>query len=167
MNPVDQWRAMERLVALGWTGDAIAVALALPVRQIRKLRLLADVLPAMLDQMARGDMPNVQQLRTIAAAAPEAGVTSTSEQQAAARQNGSGAAADTAPVGKAETRRERRSFPFEGVMIPPQPDGPSVLARSEPAAGYASRPLSRRGAAGPRRLSRSRLACSFEGSLPP
>ena len=68
LNPVDQWRAIERLVALGWTEEAIAVALALPVRQIKKLRLLANVLPAMLDQMAKGDMPNEQQLRTIAAA---------------------------------------------------------------------------------------------------
>jgi ParB/RepB/Spo0J family partition protein len=68
LNPVDQWRGIERLVALSWTEEAIAVALALPVRQIRKLRLLANVLPAMLDQMAKGDMPNEQQLRTIAAA---------------------------------------------------------------------------------------------------
>lgn len=68
LNPVDQWRAIERLVALGWTEEAIAVALALPIRQIRKLRLLANVLPAMLDHMARGDMPNEGQLRTIASA---------------------------------------------------------------------------------------------------
>ena len=71
LNPVDQWRGVERLVALGWTEEAIAVALALPVRQIRKLRLLANVLPAMLEQMARGDMPNEQQLRTIASASLE------------------------------------------------------------------------------------------------
>lgn len=71
LNPVDQWRGIERLVALGWTEEAIAVALALLVRQIRKLRLLANVLPAMLDQMARGDMPSEQQLRTIAAASLE------------------------------------------------------------------------------------------------
>ncbi|WP_064713510.1 ParB/RepB/Spo0J family partition protein [Rhizobium bangladeshense] len=68
LNPVDQWRAIERLVALGWTEESIAMALALPGRQIRKLRLLANILPSMLDQMARGDMPNEQQLRTIAAA---------------------------------------------------------------------------------------------------
>lgn len=68
LNPVDQWRGIERLIALDWTEEAIAVALALPVRQIRKLRLLANVFPAMLDQMALGDMPNEQQLRTIAAA---------------------------------------------------------------------------------------------------
>jgi ParB family chromosome partitioning protein len=68
LNPVDQWRGIERLVALGWTEEAIAVALALPVRQIRKLRLLANVLPAMLEQMALGDMPSEQRLRIIAAA---------------------------------------------------------------------------------------------------
>ena len=68
LGAVDQWRAIERLVGLGWTEDAIATALALPLRQIRKLRLLANVLPAMLDQMAKGDMPNEPQLRTIAAA---------------------------------------------------------------------------------------------------
>ncbi|WP_159650660.1 ParB/RepB/Spo0J family partition protein, partial [Bosea sp. 125] len=68
LNPVDQWRAIERLVALGWTEEAIGIALALPVRQIRKLRLLANVLPAMLDHMAKGDMPGEQQLRAIAAA---------------------------------------------------------------------------------------------------
>ena len=68
LNPVDQWRAIERLVALGWTEEAIGIALALPVRQIKKLRLLANVLPAMLDHMAKGDMPSEQQLRAIAAA---------------------------------------------------------------------------------------------------
>lgn len=71
LNPVDQWRGIERLVALDWSEEAIAVALALPVRQIKKLRLLANVLPAMLDHMAKGDMPNEQQLRTIAAASQE------------------------------------------------------------------------------------------------
>ncbi|MDI4655873.1 ParB/RepB/Spo0J family partition protein [Xanthobacter autotrophicus] len=71
LNPVDQWRAIERLVALGWTEETIGVALALPVRQIKKLRLLANVLPAMLDHMAKGDMPNEKQLRTIAAASPD------------------------------------------------------------------------------------------------
>lgn len=68
LNAIDRWRGIERLVALGWTEEAIGVALALPVRQIRKLRLLANVLAGMLDHMALGDMPNEQQLRTIAAA---------------------------------------------------------------------------------------------------
>ncbi|TCM76633.1 ParB/RepB/Spo0J family partition protein [Rhizobium sp. BK068] len=71
LNPVDQWRGIERLIDLEWTEDAIAIALALPVRQIKKLRLLAKLLPAMLDQIALGDMPNEQQLRTIAAAGIE------------------------------------------------------------------------------------------------
>lgn len=65
LNPVD---GIERLIALGWTEEAIAVALALPVRQIRKLRLLANVLPAMLEQIALGEVPSEQQLRVIAAA---------------------------------------------------------------------------------------------------
>ena len=68
LNPVDQWCAIERLVALAWSEEGIAAALSLPVRQIKKLRLLANVLPTMLDQMAKGDMPDERQLRTIAAA---------------------------------------------------------------------------------------------------
>src|SRR5260370_6713708 len=71
MNPVDLWRSIERLVGLGWTEESIAIALALSVRQVRKLRLRANGLPAMLDQMARGDMPSEQQLRVIAAATDE------------------------------------------------------------------------------------------------
>ncbi len=65
MNPVDQWRAIEALVGESWTEDAIAAALHLPVRRIRALRQLAHVHPAMLDQMARGDMPSDADLRTI------------------------------------------------------------------------------------------------------
>ncbi len=68
LNPVDQWRAIERLIALGWTEDAVAVALALQVRVVKQLRLFASLLPAMLDQIAKGDAPRDNQLRTIAAA---------------------------------------------------------------------------------------------------
>ena len=68
LSPVDLWRTVERLVALEWTEEAIGIALGQPVQQIRKLRLLANILPAMLDQMAKGDMPDERQLRTIAAA---------------------------------------------------------------------------------------------------
>ena len=57
LNPVDQWRAIERLIMLRWTEEAIAAALALPVRQIRKLRLLAGVLPAMLESRMEGGIP--------------------------------------------------------------------------------------------------------------
>jgi ParB/RepB/Spo0J family partition protein len=71
LNPVDQWRAVERLVALEWTEESIAIALALPARQVKKLRLLANIHPAMLDQMAKGDMPQEGQLRAIAAASQE------------------------------------------------------------------------------------------------
>ena len=71
MGPIDQWRAIEALVSADWTEEAIATALALPVRTLRKLRLLAQILPAMLDQMARGDMPSEGWLRAIAAASPD------------------------------------------------------------------------------------------------
>ena len=71
MGPIDQWRAIEALVSAEWTEEAIATALALPVRTLRKLRLLAQILPGMLDQMARGDMPNEGWLRAIAAASPD------------------------------------------------------------------------------------------------
>lgn len=68
LNPVDLWRRIERLVALHWTEESIGIALGQSVRQIRKLRLLANILPAMLDHIAKGDMPSEQYLRTIAAA---------------------------------------------------------------------------------------------------
>jgi ParB family chromosome partitioning protein len=70
LDAVSQWKAIEALVSADWTEEAIATALALPVRTLRKLRLLAQILPAMLNQMAIGDMPAEQQLRTIAAASP-------------------------------------------------------------------------------------------------
>jgi ParB/RepB/Spo0J family partition protein len=68
MTSVDTWRAIERLEAQGWNEPAIAGALALPVRTIRRLKLLAHLHPAMLDTMALGSMPNEEQLRTIAMA---------------------------------------------------------------------------------------------------
>jgi ParB/RepB/Spo0J family partition protein len=71
MNPVDQWRAIEAAISERWTEDAIAIAMGLTVRTIRKLRLLAHIHPAMLDQMARGDMPDERVLRIIAAATAE------------------------------------------------------------------------------------------------
>jgi len=71
LSPVEQWRATEALVSADWSEEAIATALALPVRTLRKLRLLAQIHPAMLNQMELGDMPGEQQLRTIAAASPD------------------------------------------------------------------------------------------------
>ena len=71
MATVDLWRAIESLASENWTEEAIGSALAIPVRQIRKLRLLATVHPAILDQIGAGDMPKEQELRTIAAASRE------------------------------------------------------------------------------------------------
>jgi ParB-like chromosome segregation protein Spo0J len=71
MSSVDIWRAIERLEAQGWNEQAISDALALPVRTVRRLKLLAHLHPAMLDVMALGSMPNEEQLRTITAATRE------------------------------------------------------------------------------------------------
>jgi ParB/RepB/Spo0J family partition protein len=71
MSSVDIWRAIERLEAQGWNEQAIGDALALPVRTVRRLKLLAHLHPAMLDVMALGSMPNEEQLRTIAASTRE------------------------------------------------------------------------------------------------
>jgi ParB family chromosome partitioning protein len=71
MASVDLWRAIESLASENWTEEAIATALAVPLRQIRKLRLLATVHPAILDQIGAGDMPNERELRTIASAPRE------------------------------------------------------------------------------------------------
>jgi ParB family transcriptional regulator, chromosome partitioning protein len=66
MSSVDIWRAIETLESQGWNEQAIADALALPVRTVARLKLLANLHPAMLDAMAGGSMPNEDQLRTIA-----------------------------------------------------------------------------------------------------
>ena len=66
MNPVDTWRGIQRLEGQGWNEEAIAGALALPVRAVRKLKLLGSLHPPMLDVMAKGSMPGDEQLRTIA-----------------------------------------------------------------------------------------------------
>jgi ParB family chromosome partitioning protein len=71
MATVDLWRSIESLASENWTEEAIASALAIPVRQIRKLRLLATVHPAILDQIGAGDMPRELELRTIAFAPRE------------------------------------------------------------------------------------------------
>jgi ParB family chromosome partitioning protein len=71
MATVDLWRSIESLASENWTEEAIASALAIPVRQIRKLGLLATVHHAILDQIGAGDMPKEQELRTIASATRE------------------------------------------------------------------------------------------------
>ena len=67
INGVDIWRAIEALEKQAWTEPAIADALALPVRTVQRLKLLAHLHPPMLDVMAQGSMPSEDQLRTIAA----------------------------------------------------------------------------------------------------
>lgn len=71
MNSVDTWRAIQDLEAQGWSEQATADSLALPVRTVRRLKLLAHIHSPMLDVMARGDMPNEEQLCTIACAGLE------------------------------------------------------------------------------------------------
>ncbi len=68
MNSVDIWRGIDALEQNGWNEPAIADALALPVRTIKRLKLLAHLHPPMLDVMAAGNMPSEDQLHTIAAA---------------------------------------------------------------------------------------------------
>ena len=71
MTSVDIWRGVEDLEKRGWNEQAIADALNLPVRTIKRLKLLAHIHPPMLDVMAQGSMPTEEQLRTIAAATIE------------------------------------------------------------------------------------------------
>ncbi len=68
MSPVEQWRAIEKLVSERWTEEAISTALVLPIRTLQKLRLLARIHPPMLDRMHAGDMPQERDLRSIASA---------------------------------------------------------------------------------------------------
>jgi ParB family transcriptional regulator, chromosome partitioning protein len=71
LNSVDIWRATQALENQGWNEQAIADALALPLRTVKRLKLLAHLHPPMLDVMAHGSMPNEDQLRTVAAATPD------------------------------------------------------------------------------------------------
>lgn len=71
LDVVSQWKAIEALASADWSEEAIATALALPIRTLRKLRLLAQMLPAMLTQMELGDVPGEGYLRVIAAASPD------------------------------------------------------------------------------------------------
>ena len=71
MSDVDQWRAIEALVSEEWTETAISGAMNIPVRRIRMLRHLTHLHPAILNQIARGDMPQPSQLRAIGLASAE------------------------------------------------------------------------------------------------
>ncbi len=104
MSAVEQWRAIEKLVSERWTEEAISTALVLPVRTLRKLRLLARIHPPMLDRMHAGDMPSENHLRTIASA-------SLDEQAAAwkAHKPKKNEAVDWWRFGHALTRRHMRA----------------------------------------------------------
>jgi ParB/RepB/Spo0J family partition protein len=71
MGQVDRWRAMEALSAAGWNDAAIGEALGMTSRNIAQARLLANICPGMLDQMALNDLPEQGELRIIAAAAKD------------------------------------------------------------------------------------------------
>ncbi|NPD66292.1 ParB/RepB/Spo0J family partition protein (plasmid) [Lichenicola cladoniae] len=71
MGQVDRWRSMEALSAAGWNDAAIAEALGMSPRNIAQARLLANICPAMLDQMAKNDLPDQRELRVIASATKE------------------------------------------------------------------------------------------------
>jgi ParB/RepB/Spo0J family partition protein len=71
MQPVDMWRHMETLISQGWTVAAVASAFALTDRAIQQYLKLGQILPAMLEHMATGDMPNGNQLGIIASATQE------------------------------------------------------------------------------------------------
>ncbi len=68
LGAVDQWRAIHQLEQAGWNAEAIGATLALPLRTIRKLKLLASIHPPMLDHIALGELPNERELRLIAQA---------------------------------------------------------------------------------------------------
>jgi ParB/RepB/Spo0J family partition protein len=68
LTTVDIWRSMEALVGAGWTEDAVATALNLPPRTVKRLRLCGNIHTAILEQMAKGDEPNERDLRIIASA---------------------------------------------------------------------------------------------------
>ena len=71
LSPVDQWRAIHQLEHAGWNAEAIGATLALPLRTIRKLKLLASIHPPMLDHIAQGELPSERELRLIANASLE------------------------------------------------------------------------------------------------
>jgi len=71
MGQVDRWRAMEALAGAGWNEAAIAEALGMTPRNIAQARLLANICPAMLEQMAKNDLPQQRELRIVAAATKE------------------------------------------------------------------------------------------------
>jgi len=68
MCSVDLWRCIEAMLGSdqGWNEQGIANALNMSVRSVKRLRLLANIHPAILDYMASGDEPDPDDLAAIA-----------------------------------------------------------------------------------------------------
>jgi len=72
MHPVDQWKAIARLVQTGYSIEGAADALGLDHRYARRLNLLGHLAPAVLDMLALDqELPDAHYLRTIASAPHE------------------------------------------------------------------------------------------------
>ena len=68
MCSVDLWRHIEAMLGSdqGWNEQGIANALNMSVRSVKRLRLLANIHPAILDHMTTGDEPDPEDLAVIA-----------------------------------------------------------------------------------------------------
>ncbi|GAV35675.1 chromosome-partitioning protein Spo0J [Roseomonas sp. TAS13] len=68
MCSVDLWRHIEAMLGSdqGWTEQGVANALNMSVRGVKRLRLLANIHPAILDHMAKGDEPDPDDLQILA-----------------------------------------------------------------------------------------------------
>lgn len=68
MCSVDLWRHVEAMLGSdqGWNEQGVATALNMSVRAVKRLRLLANIHPAILDHMAKGDEPDPDDLQILA-----------------------------------------------------------------------------------------------------
>lgn len=68
MCSVDLWRHIEAMLGSdqGWNEQGIATALNMSLRSVKRLRLLANIHPSILDHMASGDEPDHDDLAAIA-----------------------------------------------------------------------------------------------------
>jgi ParB family transcriptional regulator, chromosome partitioning protein len=68
LAPVDLWRAMVHLQDLGWKIEGAAMALGIPMRLARQLDKLGRLHPDMIAAIELGEMPEEDELATIAGA---------------------------------------------------------------------------------------------------
>lgn len=71
MNEVDVWRSISSLLESGWTEGSVCSLFNIGARQLGRLRLLASILPAMLDWIAKGRGPEPRERAVIANATLE------------------------------------------------------------------------------------------------